>query len=135
MDPSTVNWLAVIVSTIAFYVIGGLWYSPVLFGKIWMKEVNMKPEDAKKANMAKIMPLTFLLSIVMVTNLAFFLNDPKIDASSGAIYGFLTGFGWVSMAIILTALYEMKSWRYMLIHAGYMIIGFTLSGLILGAWK
>ena len=100
-----------------------------------MKETNITKDDAKKTSLAKILPLTFLLSLVMVTNLAFFVADPKVTAGSGALYGFLTGFGWVAMAMTLTALYEMRSWRYMFIHAGYMIVGFTLSGFILGAWK
>jgi hypothetical protein len=134
MDPSTINWLAVLAATLAFYAIGALWYS-VLFGKIWMKEVNITKEDAKNVSMVKIMSLTFLLSLVMVTNLAFFINDPKIGVSEGALYGFLTGFGWVAMAMTLNALYEMRSWRYILINAGYMVVGFTVSGVILGAWK
>lgn len=135
MDMSTLNWLAIVSATLAFYAIGALWYSPVLFGNIWMKEVKMTKDDAKNVNMVKIFTLTFLLSFIMVLNLAFFLNDPAIDGGTGAMYGFLTGFGWVSMALILTGLYEQRSWRYMAIHAGYMVTGFTVSGIILGAWK
>jgi len=135
MDASAVNWLAVIVATLVFYAIGGLWYSPVLFGNAWMKEVGLTKEDARKANMTKIMLITCLLSLIMVTNLAFFLNDPKINAGSGALYGFLTGFGWVAMSIALMALYEMRSLKYILINAGYVTVGFTVAGLILGAWK
>lgn len=135
MDISTLNWLAIVSATLAFYAIGALWYSPVLFGNIWMKEVNMTKDDAKNVNMVKIFTLTFFLSFIMVLNLAFFLNDPAVDAGMGAMYGFLTGFGWVAMALILTGLYEQRSWRYMAIHAGYMVIGFTTSGVILGAWK
>ena len=135
MNPSSINWLAVIAATLMFYALGALWYSPLLFVKTWMKELNFTKDDSKKANLAKIIPLTFILSFIMVTNLAFFLSDPKVDAGSGALYGFLTGFGWVAMAMILTALYEMRGWRYMLINGGYMVVGFTLSGVILGAWK
>lgn len=135
MDPSTINWLAVVAATLAFYALGALWYSPLLFVKAWMKELNITKDDAKKVNMAKIMSLTLILTFIMVTNLAFFLNDPKIGVSQGAMYGFLTGFGWVGMAMILTSLYEMKGWRYMFINAGYMTVGFTLAGVILGAWK
>lgn len=135
MDISTINWFAVLASTALFYAIGGLWYSPVLFGNLWMKELKITQDDVKGVSMAKVMSITLVLTIIMVTNLAFFINDPAIGASEGALYGFLTGFGWVAMAQILTALYEMRSWKYMFIHAGYMIIGFTLSGLILGAWR
>jgi len=133
MDPSKINWLAVLVSSLSFYGIGAIWYS-FLFKNAWMKEVNLSPDAAKNANMAKIMSLTFLFSLVMVTNLAFFIG-PDIAAGEGALYGFLTGFGWVSMAMALNALYELRTWRYIFINTGYMIVGFTLSGLILGAWK
>jgi hypothetical protein len=134
MDPSSINWLAVVASTLAFYALGALWYS-VFFQKTWMREAKVTKEDSKKANMVLIMSFALLLSLIMVTNLAFFLSDPKITASSGAMYGFLTGFGWVAMAMTLNALYEMRSWKYILINAGYVIVGFTLSGIILGAWK
>jgi hypothetical protein len=134
MDPSTINWLAVVVSTLAFYGIGAIWYS-VLFGKAWMKEIGITPDDTKKVNMVKMMSLTFILSLIMVTNLAFFISSPTITGTEGALYGFLTGFGWVSMAIALNALYEGRSWKYMAINAGYLTVGFTLSGFILGAWK
>jgi hypothetical protein len=63
------------------------------------------------------------------------VSGPTIGAVEGALYGFLTGFGWVAMSIALTALYEQRSFRYILINAGYLTVGFTLVGLILGAWK
>lgn len=136
MDISTINWLAVLVSTLLFYALGALWYAPPVFGKAWMKEIGMNQDDAKKnVNMTKILITTFILSLIMVVNLAFFVSGPTIGATEGALYGFLTGFGWVAMSIALTALYEQRSLRYILINAGYLTVGFTMVGLILGAWK
>ena len=37
-----INLWAVLVSTVAFWALGALWYSPVLFGKRWQKEVGLK---------------------------------------------------------------------------------------------
>jgi hypothetical protein len=71
----------------------------------------------------------------MSYNLAFFLGDPKIDAGMGALYGFLTGFGWVAMGIFILGLFERKNWKYMLINGMYMIVSFTIMGFILGAWR
>ena len=65
MDISTLNWFAIIIATLSNFLIGGLWYSPLLFGKIWMQENNFNDEEMKKANMAKIFGLTFLFSFVM----------------------------------------------------------------------
>ncbi|MFN8133775.1 MAG: DUF1761 domain-containing protein [Bacteroidales bacterium] len=135
MDFSTLNWLAVLLSTLIFFALGALWYNPMVFGKLWMKEAGIPKETTAKANMPKIMGLTLLFTFVMVLNLALFLNDPKIGATEGAMYGFFTGFGWVAMAIFVTGQYEFRSTRYMLIHAGYNVVGFTIVGLLLGAWK
>lgn len=135
MDISTLNWLAVIVAALSNFLIGGLWYSPVLFGKIWMKENNFSEDDLKKGNMPKIFGLTFLFSIIMAFNLAMFLNDADTTANWGAIAGFLAGFGWVAMSIFTIGQFERKSAKYMLIHGGYVTISFVVMGLIIGLWR
>lgn len=135
MDFSTLNWLAVVVSTVAFFAFGALWYSPALFGKMWMKETGNTEESAKKANMPKMMGLTLLFSFIMALNLALFMNSPEIGIAEGAMYGFFTGFGWIAMSIFVSGQYEFRSTRYMLINAGYNTIGLTIMGIILGAWK
>ena len=37
----SVNWLAVLVAGISSFVVGGIWYSPNLFGKAWLKANNL----------------------------------------------------------------------------------------------
>jgi hypothetical protein len=135
MDISTLNWLAIIVAALANFLVGGLWYSPLLFGKLWMKENNFTEEELRKGNMPKNFGLTFVFSFVMAFNLAMYLNDAGTTASWGAIAGFLAGFGWVAMAIFVIGQFERKSTKYMLIHAGYVTISFILMGLIIGAWR
>ncbi len=135
MEISTLNWLAVIVAALSNFLIGGLWYSPVLFGKLWMKENNFSDDDLKKGNMAKIFGLTFLFSFVMAFNLAMFLNDADTTVAWGAVAGFLAGFGWVAMAISIIGQFERKSTKYILIHSGYVTISFIVMGLIIGVWR
>jgi hypothetical protein len=135
MDISTHNWFAVIVAALSNFLIGGLWYSPILFGKVWMKENSFSENDLKKGNMPKIFGLTFLFSIVMAFNLAMFLNDSNTTMSWGAIAGFLAGFGWVAMSIFTIGQFERKSTKYMLIHGGYVTISFVVMGLIIGLWR
>lgn len=135
MDLSTINWIAVIVSAIAFYGIGAIWYS-FLFQKAWMAQVNVTKEDAKNANMAVIMTSTFIITFLMVSSLALFLSlNPAADLRTGALYGLIAGIGISSMTVAMNALYEMRNWRYIAINSGYMTVGFIVSGIILGAWK
>lgn len=135
MDMSTINWMAVAVAAVSNFVLGGLWYSKMLFGKAWQEENNLTDDDLKRGNMAKIFGLSFLWSVIMSFNLAMFLNDSKTDTAWGMTAGFLAGFGWVAMAIFTIGLFEHKSWRYMLINAGYMVVSFVLMGFILGIWR
>ena len=37
MEMSYVNYGAVVVAALSTFLLGGLWYSPLLFGKVWMK--------------------------------------------------------------------------------------------------
>src|SRR5689334_1078372 len=98
------NWFAVIAAAVATFLIGGLWYSPFLFGRVWMSANNFSEADLKKSNMAKIFGLSFVFALVMSANLAAFLADPKATAAWGATAGFLAGFGWLMLGIATLAL-------------------------------
>jgi len=135
MPTEHVNWLAVVVAALSTFALGGLWYSPALFGRVWMAENNLTDEKLRNGNIAKIFGLSFVFSLLMSANLAMFLAEPKTSASWGATAGFLAGFGWVALGIAIVALFERKSWKYIFINAGYMTVAFVLMGLILGTWR
>ncbi len=102
MNINTINWLAVLVAGISAFVVGGIWYSPGLFGNAWMKDNNLIEEDIKKGNKGKIFGFTLIFSLLMSANLGMFLNDPKTGLSWGLAAGFLAGI-WTFSAIALTA--------------------------------
>ena len=135
MGDVNINHLAVIAAALSTFLLGGLWYSPIMLGKAWQKENKLSDEDLKNTNMVKVFGLSFIFSLVMAYNLAFFLGDPSIGAGMGAMYGLFTGLGWVAMGMFITGLFERKTWAYMLINGGYMTVAFTVMGLIIGAWK
>lgn len=135
MPIQNVNWMAVLAAAFSCFMLGGIWYSPALFGKAWMRENGLTDADLHKGNSAKIFGLSFLYSLIMSANLAMFLADPKTNTAWGATAGFLAGFGWVALALAIIALFERRSWKYMLINGGYMTVAFVLMGLILGAWR
>lgn len=129
-----INYLAVLVAALSTFLIGGLWYSPMLFAKAWMRENGFTEEELKKGNMAKIFGLAFVLGLIAAFNLAMFLGEDT-NAKTGAFYGFLAGAGWVATFIGTHYLFERKSFTLFLINAGYSIVALTVMGLILGAWK
>jgi hypothetical protein len=134
MDMSHVNWLAVLVAGISAFVLGGVWYSPALFGKAWMKENNLSVEDVQKGNKGKIFGWSSILALIMSANLSMFLADAKTNFSWGTMAGFLAGI-WVFCGIAIVALFEQKSARYIFINGGYQLVALTLMGAIIGAWR
>jgi hypothetical protein len=53
----------------------------------------------------------------------------------GTTAGFLAGFGFSALIFSIVALFEQRSWKYILINGGYITIYFTLIGFILGIWR
>lgn len=126
------NYLAILLAALSTFLIGGLWYSPALFGKAWMKENGFKEEDMKDANMVKIFGLAFVLALISAINLAMFMG-PEKDVTMGAAYGFAAGFGWVATFVGTHYLFERKSFKLFLINAGYSVVALTVMGVIIVA--
>ena len=133
MEFPEINYLAVLVSALAMFVIGSIWYSPLLFSNVWMKELGFTKEGMSNTNMVKLFSISFILMLVIAFNLAAFIG-PESDWKFGMTAGALAGIGWVAAAIGINYLYERKSIRLWLITAGYMSVSFTAMGTILGAW-
>lgn len=134
MDLSTLNYFAIFVAALATFLIGGIWYSPLLFSNIWMKENGFTEEELKGANMAKIFGITFILELIIAFNLAAFLGEEQ-SLSWGIGAGALAGIGWVAASFGVTYLFERKSMKLFLINAGFHVIAFIVMGAILGVWK
>ncbi|MEO7838479.1 MAG: DUF1761 domain-containing protein [Anaerolineales bacterium] len=135
MESLYINHIAVFVCAIANLALGALWYSPALFYKAWARETNLSEEQLAKSNPAKTYGLAFLFAWVISYNLAFFLGDANTDAAWGTTAGFLAGFGFSALIFAIIALFEQRSWKYILINGGYITVYFTLIGFILGVWR
>jgi hypothetical protein len=134
MQDFQLNYWAILVAALSTFLIGGLWYSPAVFGKAWMKENGFTEESMKGGNMVKIFGLAFLLGLIAAVNLAMFMG-PENKPEMGALWGFLAGFGWVATFVGTHYLFERKSFKLFLINAGYSIVALTVMGIIIAAWK
>ena len=135
MDFSTLNYFAVFAAAVSTFVLGGLWYSPLLFGKAWMRANNFTDADVQSFSKARMFGWSLVFSLIMALNLAMSLGGPGTTATWGMTAGALTGLGWVAMAIGIIGVFENRSWAYIAINGGYMTIAFIVMGLILGAWR
>lgn len=128
-----VNWLAIIVATVAAFLLGGLWYSNKFFGAKWMQEIGLTEESTDQTHAARTFITTFVLQFIAATALAVFLGSDS-NWLNGLRSGALIGLLWIATAYGITYLFEQRTMRLFLINAGFYVVQFAIMGTILGAW-
>lgn len=130
MEGVTINYLAVLVAAVSAFVLGGLWYSPVLFQRAWLAASGLSAEQAQSGNPALIFGLAFMLALIAAFVFAMFLG-PRPSLALGLGAGFSAGLCWVAASFGINYLFERKPLKLWLINGGYHTVQFTLYGLIL----
>ena len=128
------NLLAIVAAALATFLLGGLWYSPALFQRAWMRANRYSETDVAGGNMALIFGLAFVFALVMAFNLAMFLDAPDTTLAWGAAAGGLSSV-WVALGIGTVALFERRPAAYTLINGGYWVVSLVVMGAIIGAWR
>ncbi len=132
-----INWIATLVSSVAFFLIGWLWYSEALFGRGWMKLMKVKKKDMEncKEGMGKKMLTGFLSTFVLVAILAEMIS---ITGSYGVVAAIEMAFwlwiGFIATVGLSAVVWEKKPFLLYLIQVGYYLVGMLVSAIILGLW-
>jgi hypothetical protein len=126
-----IDWIAVIVASVASFAVGAAWYSPVLFAKPWQREVGITEERFRNSNVALTMGGAFFLTFLMTLVFGMFLG-PDPGLSFGASAGFAAGLFWVAASVGVNYLFEGRSLKLFLINGGYNAVMFTVMGAVLG---
>lgn len=130
-----INWLAVIAAALSMFVLGAVWYSPLLFVKQWAKAAGLEIDYAQRGNFGVILGISFVLTFIMAANLAFFLAGPTTSLGFAIGASVAAGLGWAALSLWVISLFERRPFAYVLINGGYLTVGFALMGLILGLWR
>ena len=138
-----INYLAVLVAAIVIFVLGGLWYSPVLFAKRWIALQNRTEEQMRAQAAAANMPLmylsaficAFLQAWVMTAVIGHIGAGNPIGAAHGAMVGAFLWLGFAATTSYATALFSGKPKQLWLIDSMYNLVSFVLAGSILGVWR
>lgn len=135
-----VNWLALIVSALGYFIIGALWFSPVLFSKVWQAEhkIVMSEEDRKKVNIPLMMLTTLVLNIIITLGVAMIVmafkpDGARLTALTGAKIGILVG-GMIAAVMGMTYMYLGKSIKIWIIDSMYHVLGVTMVAVVLTVW-
>ena len=130
----SVNIWAVLGATVAVSIAGGLWYSPLLFAKIWMRECGVDENACRGRNAALLIGAAVVLNFVTALVFAICIG-PNPGVLPGLQAGLVVGIFWVGFSIGMNYLFEGRSLKLFAITAGAHVLRFALIGLVLGLWN
>jgi len=138
-----INYLAVFVAAILIFVLGGLWYSPVLFAKRWIALQGRTEEQMRAQAAASNMPMMYLAAFicafiqawVMAMVIGHMSQVAEMGIAHAAIFSALLWLGFAATTSYATALFSGKPKQLWLIDSTYNLVSFVLAGIILATWR
>ena len=136
MPELDLNYAAIIVSVIASMILGMIWYSPAMFGNMWMKLSGLKKEDIKKEEANKGMFASAVAALVMVAVLSQFVILTRANTfDEGAKVAFWLWLGFVATVGVSEYIYTKRPAKLFVINMGYHLASMLLMGGILASWS
>ena len=138
MPEFQINYLAVGVAALAPIFIGALWYSPLLFHKLWVKAHGYSKEKVEE--MRKTAGRAYIVSLFCYVVMAFVLGvlisyTGVSTVRQGAFLGFLVWIGFLATLGLTAHMFSEKRLSTYLIDAGYQLVYAVVMGVILAAWR
>jgi hypothetical protein len=132
MDFGSVNWIAIIVATVASMALGFGWY--MVLARQWMAAIGKTREQIEANASATPFIISALMQLVMAYSLALFI-PPIMGATTvanGLIVGFHLWLGFVITSMIINHRYQGSKWSLTLIDGGYMLGVLLVQGVVIG---
>jgi hypothetical protein len=137
MLPS-IRILPVVVSAVVVFLIGALWYSPVLFAKAWMRAHGHTEEKLREmqTRAGRAYAVSFVCYLVMAAAMSILLQRVGVvSVLTGIKLGALLGLGFAAPIGLTGNVFSDKPLSAYLIDAGYQIVYLIVMGAILAAWR
>ncbi len=133
MNVFDVNWLAVVVAAATGFLIGGVWYGPIM-GKKWLGAVGLTEEDVQRGHMPSIYGGAFAFSLLASWALAhtFASYMAELSLSVKIMTAFGVALGFIVPTIGTNYLFSQKTRALFFIDAGYWLLFYTAMGVVHG---
>ena len=134
------NYTLIIVATIAQFILGALWYSPLMFGKWWMEIMEVshmsKDEIAKmQKTMVPFYALQFVLTLITTWVLANNIVYAGALGSAAYYYALFMWIGYIAPVQISTVIWgntKKKFWpKQVFVMLSMQFVGIMLAAFIL----
>jgi hypothetical protein len=133
-----INYLAVVVAAVAAFALGGVWYSPLLFAKLWVNAHGYSEEQVKA--MQKSAGKAYGVSLVCqwlialaITVLVGYLHLERL--AQGVKLSLLVWVGFALPLGLMANMFSEKRITVFYIDTGYQLVYLLIMGAIITAWQ
>lgn len=130
-----VNYLAVLVAAIAWFIFGAIWY--IAFAKQWQRALGVEVPQGERPS-----PVPFVISLLayIVTGIAtaaLAIATGTDTAAEGAVLGLLIGVGFLLPGVAVVAAYERKPepGMYFVINGVYNVLAAIVVAVIIAVMQ
>lgn len=131
MSHFDVNWLAVILATVAAWAFGAAWY--MVLGKQWVASIGKTMDEIDRADYTP-----YLWSVLCIFVMAYFiaLLTPMLTEATNVTNGLIVGahmwLGFVITSMVLNHRYQGAPWARTMIDGGYLLGVLLIEGVVVG---
>lgn len=128
------NWLAVVVATIAWYAFSAVWYSLPPLSKAWQQAARVDPAEGGSMAVALVITLIgYFVTTIAIGLLVLGIGATTFD--QGLVLGIVLGVGFGTVGALVNQAYERKGGMYWVINGVNSIIALSIVSVILAVWN
>ncbi|KJY86132.1 DUF1761 domain-containing protein [Pseudoalteromonas piscicida] len=124
------NLWAIILAALSSFMLGGIWYSPMLFQKAWMEGCGLTELDLQTSDPKMTFGVAFLLSLLSAVFMAVML-DLSLSLLAATGVGLGVGVFFVACSLGISYIFEQRPMKLFLVNGGYHVLQFTLIAFVL----
>jgi len=126
----------VVVCAVMQWLIGAIWYSPVLFAPAWMAALGITPQPGMKKGLIGGMLSSLIGDLVLCFVLWHFIMWAEATTwATGAFIGFLVWLGFFAAPNFAQGIYEKRPFKLFAINNGYWFVCLLITGVVLAVWR
>jgi hypothetical protein len=125
-----INWLAVSIAAIVYFIIHFLWYFPFAFGNLWLRLVGKESEPKSKIIRDTIIMIPTSFVTVLFIELMMDLTGMN-DIASALLLSIFIWIGFVATIAINQNNFNDRGVKLFFLEYGFYLVGFIIAAIIL----
>ncbi len=132
-----INYGAVVVSAVVYWVIQAIWYT--VFADAWIAAIGVSPEQVAAAK-AHPSPVPYITAFLANAVIAYVISLVLIRTGAatpkrGLLVAFVMWMGFVATTLATQNSFALRPPSLLAINGGSTLLGMLATGLIVGAWR